>query len=88
MKQEAPQPRHKPPRESSDLQSEEHVNHTSSPWGGHRLSRLGKCLLPRSTCRLVQHADRWPPELPVHRERSVHRHPQQPRRRIRNVRTI
>jgi hypothetical protein len=40
MKQEAPQQRHKPPRESSDLQSEEHVNHTSSPWGdiGYRAS--------------------------------------------------
>ena len=33
MKQEAPQQRHKPPRESSDLQSEEHVNHTSGDIG-------------------------------------------------------
>ena len=39
MKQEAPQQRHKPPRESSDLQSEEHVNHTSSPGDiGYRAS--------------------------------------------------
>ena len=54
----------------------------------YRLPRVGQCLLPRSAGRDIQHAHRRPAELPVHKDRPAHRHPLQPRRRIRNGRTV